>query len=67
MHGQDQAITKKGKTMNVSYQIRTVRGKAVFSYDNLERAKEGREQAEKRIGCKMKIVRVTYQEELLNV
>lgn len=53
--------------MQVSYQIRTVRGKAVFSYDCLARAKEGRKQAEERVGCNMEIVRVTYQEEVLDV
>ena len=52
--------------MNVSYQIRTVRGKPVFSYDCLQRAKEGKAHAEKRVGCKMEIVRVTYQEEVIN-
>lgn len=57
----------KGKTMNVSYQIRTVRGKPVFSYDSLARAQEGKRDAEKRVGCKMEIVRVTYQEEVLDV
>lgn len=51
--------------MNVSYQIRTVRGKPVFSYDSLARAQEGKREAEKRIGCKMEIVRVTYIEELV--
>lgn len=51
--------------MTVSYHVRTVRGKAVFSYDSLERAKIGKAQAEKRVGCKMQIVRVTQQEELI--
>lgn len=57
----------EGRMMNVSYQIRTPRGKAVFSYDSLQRAKEGRKQAEERVGCRMEIVRVTYQEEVLDV
>ncbi len=51
--------------MTVSYHVRTVRGKPVFSYDSLERAKLGKAQAEKRVGCKMQIVRVTQQEELI--
>lgn len=50
----------------VSYQIRTVRGKPVFSYDSLSRAKEERRKAEQRVGCRMQIVRVTYHEELLD-
>lgn len=52
--------------MNVSYQIRTVRGKPVFAYDSLIRAQEEKAKAEKRIGCRMQIVRVTYQEEVLD-
>lgn len=51
--------------MNVSYQIRTVRGAPVFSYDSLVRAKEGRIKAEKRIGCKMQIIKVTHVEEVV--
>ena len=57
-------IIKEG-VMTVSYHVRTVRGKAVFAYDSLERAKLGKAQAEKRVGCKMQIVRVTQQEELI--
>ncbi len=53
--------------MTVSYHVRTVRGKAVFAYDSLERAKLGKAQAEKRVGCKMQIVRITQQEELIEV
>lgn len=49
----------------VSYQIRTVRGKPVFAYDSLQRAKDEKTKAEKRIGCRMQIVRVTYVEELV--
>lgn len=49
----------------VSYQIRTVRDKPIFAYDSLLRAKEECLKAEQRIGCKMKIVRVTYVEEVV--
>ena len=51
--------------MHVSYQIRTVRGAPVFSYDNLVRAKEERAKAEKRIGCKMQIIKITHMEEVV--
>lgn len=51
--------------MNVSYQIRTVRDKPIFSYDSLARAREECLKAEKRIGCKMKIVKVTHIEEVI--
>lgn len=47
----------------VSYQIRTVRDKPIFAYDNLLRAQEEKLKAEKRVGCKMKIVKVTHIEE----
>lgn len=58
-------ITKE-EVMTVSYHVRTVRGKPVFSYDSLERAKLGKAQAEKRVGCKMQIVRITQQEEVID-
>ena len=49
----------------VSYQIRTVRDKPIFAYDNLLRAQEEKLKAEKRVGCKMKIVKVTHIEEVV--
>lgn len=48
---------------SVSYQIRTVRDTPVYAFDSLLRAKEECLKAEQRIGCKMKIVRVTHIEE----
>lgn len=48
---------------NVSYHIRTSKGAPVFSYESLDRAKEERIRAEMRVGCKMKIVKVTMTEE----
>ena len=51
--------------MNVSYQIRTVRNTPVYSYDSLDRAKEEMLKAEQRIGCKMKLVKVTQIEEVV--
>lgn len=52
----------------ISYHIRTERNAAVFSYDNLHRAKQQKAKAEKRLGLNLKIVRVTYlEEEMENV
>lgn len=51
--------------MSVSYQIRTVRNTPVYSYDSLDRAKEEMLKAEQRIGCKMKLVKVTQIEEVV--
>lgn len=50
----------------VSYQIRTVRDTPVYAYDSLVRAREEKLKAEQRIGCKMKIVKVTHTEEVLD-
>lgn len=51
--------------MTVSYQIRTVRDTPVYSYDSLVRAQEERLKAEKRVGCKMVIVKVVQTEEVI--
>ena len=51
--------------MTVSYHVRTIRGKAVFAYDNLQRAKEEKIRAEKRVGCQMQIVKITQVEEII--
>ena len=53
-------------TMNVTYEVRTSRNARVFAYDNLARAKEERIRAEKRIGVKMQIVKITHMEEVLH-
>ena len=52
--------------MNVTYEIRTSRNARVFAYDSLARAKEARIRAEKRIGCKMQIIKITHMEEVLH-
>ena len=52
--------------MNVSYQIRTVRNTPVYAYDSLARAREEKLGAEQRVGCKMKLVKVTHIEEEIN-
>ena len=52
--------------MNVTYEIRTSRNARVFAYDSLARAKEERIRAEKRIGCKMRIIKITHMEEVLH-
>ena len=49
----------------VSYEIRTRRGAAVFAYDSLARAKQAARDAEKRIGVPMIIYRITRNEEEL--
>mgnify|MGYP007071585698 FL=1 len=49
--------------MKVSYQIRTMRNRPVFSYETLEKAKQGKVDAEKRVGIPMQIYRITLQEE----
>lgn len=49
--------------MHVTYEVRTSRNARVFAYDNLQRAREECAQAEKRIGCKMRIFKITHHEE----
>tara|TARA_R110000868_G_scaffold19939_5_gene85026 strand:- start:1857 stop:2015 length:159 start_codon:yes stop_codon:yes gene_type:complete len=51
--------------MTVQYHIRTLRGTSVFIVENLERAKQERLAAEKRVGCKMQLIRVTQHEEIV--
>lgn len=51
--------------MTVSYQIRTVRDTPVYSYDSLVRAQEEKLRAEQKVGCKMRIVKVTQIEEIV--
>lgn len=52
--------------MHVTYEVRTSRNARVFAYDTLARAKEERIRAEKRVGIKMQIVKITHMEEVLN-
>lgn len=59
--------SKGDKAVNVTYEIRTSRNARVFAYDDLERAKVERTRSEKRVGCKMQIVKITRLEEVLNV
>ncbi len=51
--------------MTVSYQIRTVRDTPFYSYDSLVRAQEEKLRAEQRVGCKMRIVKVTQIDEIV--
>ena len=51
--------------MRTSFEIRTMRDARVFCYDSLARAREEALAAEKRIGVKMKIVKVTQVEEIV--
>lgn len=52
--------------MHVTYEVRTSRNARVFAYDTLARAKEERLKAEKRVGIKMQIVKITHMEEFLD-
>ena len=52
--------------MNVTYEVRTSRNARVFAYDDLDRAKTERIRSEKRIGCKMQIIKITHMEEVLH-
>ena len=49
--------------MNVSYEIRTMRDTPVYRFDNEYRAKEELAKATKRIGTKLRLVRITQIEE----
>ena len=52
--------------MQVTYEIRTQRNARVFAYESLHRAQEERLKAEKRVGLKMQIVKITHMEEVLH-
>jgi hypothetical protein len=47
----------------VSYHIRTLRGTPVYICETLQRAQEEKRKAEQRVGCKMKLVKITQTEE----
>ena len=49
--------------MNVTYEIRTTRNTPVYRFDNEVRAKEELAKAAKRIGTKLRLVKVTTTEE----
>lgn len=51
--------------MNVTYEIRTVRNTPVYSFDNEYRAKDELAKAAKRIGTKLRLVKITRVEEEL--
>jgi len=52
--------------MQVSYELRTHSNARVFCYESLHRAQEERLKAEKRVGVKMQIVKITQMEEVLD-
>lgn len=52
--------------MQVSYQVRTIRNTPVYTFDSLIRAQEEKLNAEKRVGCKMKLVKVVLTEEVIH-
>jgi len=49
--------------MSVSYELRTVRDTPVYSFDNEMRAREEQIKASKRIGTKLKLVKIIKTEE----
>ena len=49
--------------MQVTYEIRTMRNTPVYRYDNEFRAKEELAKATKRIGTKLRLVKITQVEE----
>ena len=49
--------------MNVSYEIRTMRDTPVYRFDNEYRAKEELTKATKRIGTKLRLIKITQIEE----
>lgn len=51
--------------MNVVYEIRTMRNTPVHIFDSEARAREEQRQAERRIGTKLKLIKITKTEEEL--
>jgi hypothetical protein len=51
--------------MRISYEVRTMRDARIFAYDSLLRAQQARQESEKRVGVKMKIVKITHMEEVV--
>lgn len=51
--------------MHVSYQVRTIRNTPVYTFDSLIRAQQEKLNAEKRVGCKMQLVKITHIEEVV--
>ena len=49
--------------MNVTYEIRTTRNTPVYRFDNEHRAKDELAKATKRIGTKLRLVKITRVEE----
>ena len=53
--------------MTVSYELRTARNARVFAFDSIIRAKEEKAKAERRVGVKMQLVKVTLLEEPIEI
>lgn len=51
----------------VTYEIRTLRDTPVYRYDNEYRAKEELVRATKRIGTKLRLIKITQVEEEINL
>ena len=60
------ASLRRDEAMNVTYELRTQRNARVFAYESLQRAKDERIKAEKRVGVKMHIIKITHMEEVLH-
>lgn len=52
--------------MTISYVVRTIKGVSVCAFDDLTRAQSALRDAEKRIGCRMQLVKITHQEEIIH-
>ena len=50
---------------NTTYELRTVRDTPVYSFDNETRAREEMRKATKRIGTKLRLIKITRVEEEL--
>lgn len=52
--------------MRETFEIRTIRGTPVLSFDNEQRARQVMIERERKVGSKMVLVRVTQLEEILS-
>lgn len=53
--------------MTSTYEIRTMRGRPVFSFDDIARAKDALRTNEKRLGIKLRLVEITRVEKELSL
>lgn len=62
-HDARNGYSRGGVMTQVTYEIRTLRNTPVYRYDNEHRAKEELARAAKRIGTKLRLVKITQTEE----